>query len=591
MSLVWLAVLVFISMATSVTAQITFKSTGSISFSNGVATASPYPSLIYIGTNGAASLPGTIQAVTVTFNNFSAKVLEDVSVMVEAPNGTAFEVMSGVGGTTTFGPSVLMLSDGATLMSMSGFVSAGTYAPSVYSCGDIFPSPAPAVYHAAATCGTSTFSTSFQQINPNGTWQLFVANQSQGASGSMNSWQLNFTINPPALSVSCYPAGNFYEGETGAQYSVVVSNAGPGPTGGSVPAMVVDTLPTGLTPTAASGPGWNCVVSNQTVFCTATNQTAAGTSYPTLTLTVNVGPVTLASLTNTVTLTGSSDGTHTATGTITINPPNSPNPAPNPLIDANFNTNNSAINDGGFIFGPTMSGAAVLGEAGDQWNGIYVSSGAGIHLSYANGSNSPVTMACNSGGGYNVFSYDGGTPFAGMHYEALMENYLYNGGVPRTITLSGLATNSMYDLVLYNAADTAAVGRTTYFTVNNNTLSSTWDGASSTLIAGTDYVEFPSAVSDGSGNLAITWTGNGTAEGDINGFQIQVTGPQLGIRMAEPGSANIFWPGAGNFVLQSNTNLASTNWSNFNGSVTTANGTNSVTITPATGDVFFRLKQ
>ena len=109
-----------------------------------------------------------------------------------------------------------------------------------------------------------------------------------------------------------------------------------------------------------------------------------------------------------------------------------------------------------------------------------------------------------------MFSYGGTTPFVSTSYEPLMENYLYNGGVPRTIMLSGLAANSMYNLVLYNAADTAGAHRTTYFTVNSDTLSSTWDGASSTLIAGTDYVEFSPAVSDGSGNLAITWTGNGT---------------------------------------------------------------------------------
>ena len=75
--------------------------------------------------------------------------------------------------------------------------------------------------------------------------------------------------------------------------------------------------------------------------------------------------------------------------------------------------------------------------------------------------------------------------------------------------------------MLYNAANTAAAGRTTYFTVNGNTQSSTWNGSSSTLITGVDYVEFASALSDGSGNLAITYTGNGSAEGDINGFQIQ----------------------------------------------------------------------
>ena len=195
------------------------------------------------------------------------------------------------------------------------------------------------------------------------------------------------------------------------------------------------------------------------------------------------------------------------------------------LIDVNFNTNSLTSTGGGSIFGPPMSGAAVLGGAGDQWNDIEVcSNSTGLPLIYANGSNSPVTMTFTSAGGYNVYSYSGTTPFKGTPYEPLMENYLYTGrlGVfnPQTITLSGLAANTLYTLVLYSAEDTAGVGRITYFTVNNNTLTNTWSGASSTLIAGTDYVEFASALSDGSGKLAVNWTGTSSAEGDINGFQI-----------------------------------------------------------------------
>src|SRR6185312_14542750 len=191
------------------------------------------------------------------------------------------------------------------------------------------------------------------------------------------------------------------------------------------------------------------------------------------------------------------------------------------LIDVDFNTNGSPSSSGGPAVGPTMSGAGVLGAAGDRWNGIDATNGAAIPLFYANGSNSPVTMTFTSGGGYDANSYSGSTPFASTPYDALMEDYLYNGGVPQTVTLSGLVPRSAYDLILYNAADGSAAGRTTFFTVNTNTQSSTWNASSNTLIAGVDYVEFTSALSDSSGNLAITWTGNGSAEGDLNGFQIQ----------------------------------------------------------------------
>lgn len=195
------------------------------------------------------------------------------------------------------------------------------------------------------------------------------------------------------------------------------------------------------------------------------------------------------------------------------------------LIDVHFNNDNAGAADGGPNPGPNMSGAAVLGVAGDHWNNINTTNGTGIPLLYASGSSSPATMTFISGGGYDANGYGGSTPFAGTPYDALMEDYLYNGGISRTITLSNLAANSIYDLVLYNAADAAAAGRRTSFTVNGNTQNSTWNGSSSTLIAGIDYVEFPAALSDASGNMVITWTGNGSLEGDINGFQIQLALP------------------------------------------------------------------
>ena len=192
------------------------------------------------------------------------------------------------------------------------------------------------------------------------------------------------------------------------------------------------------------------------------------------------------------------------------------------LIDINF-TQNSSAGEGGPNPGPTMSGAAVLGSTGDQWNGISGSGGTNIVLKYADGSASPVVMNFTAGGGYNVYDYGGSTPFTGTPWNALMETYLYNDGVPQTVSLSGLTPNSIYNLVVYNAANSSAAGRTTYFTVNGNTEGSTWTGTNNALVAGVDYLEFPNVLSDSSGNLVITYTGSGAAEGDINGFQIQAT--------------------------------------------------------------------
>ena len=54
-------------------------------------------------------------------------------------------------------------------------------------------------------------------------------------------------------------------------------------------------------------------------------------------------------------------------------------------------------------------------------------------------------------------------------------------------------------------------------------------------------------------------------------------------------SAVVFWPNTGSSTLQQNSNLATGSWTTSGYSSTTANGTNSITITPPTGNLFFRL--
>src|SRR5262249_41331417 len=71
---------------------------------------------------------------------------------------------------------------------------------------------------------------------------------------------------------------------------------------------VNDTLPQGLTATAASGAGWSCTLGS-TVSCTRSDTLSPGNSYPPITLTVNVAANAPASVTNTATVTGGGDTT------------------------------------------------------------------------------------------------------------------------------------------------------------------------------------------------------------------------------------------------------------------------------------------
>ncbi len=97
--------------------------------------------------------------------------------------------------------------------------------------------------------------------------------------------------------------------------------------------------------------------------------------------------------------------------------------------------------------------------------------------------------------------------------------------------------------------------------------------------------------------------GQPEAGGAMSGGQYSVTGgfwsliavvqtaglPSLSI--AHSGNSVIVsWPNTASGALQTNNNLASASgWTAYGGTVNTANGTNSITISAPTGNLFFRL--
>jgi uncharacterized repeat protein (TIGR01451 family) len=104
----------------------------------------------------------------------------------------------------------------------------------------------------------------------------------------------------PDLAISKSHTGNFSVGQTGAVYTITVSNVGNGATSGTV--AVADTLPSGLTATAISGTGWSCTLG--TLTCTRSDALGATSSYPPITLTVNVAANAPALVTNTAAVSG-----------------------------------------------------------------------------------------------------------------------------------------------------------------------------------------------------------------------------------------------------------------------------------------------
>jgi len=120
------------------------------------------------------------------------------------------------------------------------------------------------------------------------------------------------------LTIAKSHTGNFTQGQTGATYSITATNSGSAATSGTV--TVTDTLPAGLTATAISGTGWTCVLG--TLTCTRSDALAAGSSYPVITLTVDVAITAPSNVTNSATVSGGGEtnvSNNTASDPTTIN--------------------------------------------------------------------------------------------------------------------------------------------------------------------------------------------------------------------------------------------------------------------------------
>lgn len=88
--------------------------------------------------------------------------------------------------------------------------------------------------------------------------------------------------------------------------------------------------------------------------------------------------------------------------------------------------------------------------------------------------------------------------------------------------------------------------------------------------------------------------GNFSVNGGFWAFAavVQTPGaPLLTITVTGPNTVVVSWPAPSTgFVLQTNSNLATTNWGNFSGTIFDIGANRNVTNKPPTGNLYFRLK-
>jgi uncharacterized repeat protein (TIGR01451 family) len=200
------------------------------------------------------------------------------------------------------------------------------------------------------SCGAGTITTGtvsgFSVVNLSGgtiaasgfcTFSVNVVGQSAGHkvnttgivsstnAGSGNQATATIDVNAPDLAITKTHTGTFHRGQTGAQYIITVSNVGFGPTVGTV--TVVDNLPVignphNIVPTALSGTGWTCTLA--TLTCTRADALASGSSYPVITMTVDIPSNITNNFTNTATVSGGGDvnvNNNTASDPVSLGPP------------------------------------------------------------------------------------------------------------------------------------------------------------------------------------------------------------------------------------------------------------------------------
>ena len=138
----------------------------------------------------------------------------------------------------------------------------------------------------------------------------------------------------PDPTIAKSHTGTFIQGQTGT-YTILVTNIGLSALDGSV-VTVTDSLPAGLSGNAVSGSGWSCVI-GPPVKCTRTDALASNTSYPAITLNVNVANGAPVSVVNSATVSG---GGETNTLNDSASDPTSIAPPPADLTITKTHTGN-----------------------------------------------------------------------------------------------------------------------------------------------------------------------------------------------------------------------------------------------------------
>ncbi len=276
--------------------------------------AAPYPSTINV-----SGLVDNVINLTVRLNGLSHTFPDDIDALLVTPGGQRIMLMSDVGGSLDLvGVNLAFNAAAATSLPDAAQVVSGTYLPTDFVTGDIFPAPAPAGPYSlnlATIYGPATAQ--------NGVWSLYIVDDLGGDAGSLTNWSLEITTGVPGadLVAALTDSPDPVTAGSNLTYTATATNNGPNPADAvsiSLP------LPAGTSFVSATPSAGGVCNAATPVVCTWAGATASGAANArSVVVVASVAASATGPLNATVTVSSTTPdpgpGANTATATTTVN--------------------------------------------------------------------------------------------------------------------------------------------------------------------------------------------------------------------------------------------------------------------------------
>jgi uncharacterized repeat protein (TIGR01451 family) len=251
--------------------------------------ATPYPSSVTLSGYTTA-----VYKVTATLSNLSHTYPDDLDILLVGPGGQNAMLMSDAGINFNLSNVTLTFDDDAPdTVPNSDQIVDGTFHPTNYPPAEIMPLPAPPPPYVSAL-------SVFKGTDPNGTWSLFVFDDTSEDGGSIgDGWSLTVTTMDTIsdLAVTQRETPNPSAVGTNLTFTLTVTNFGPA---GASAVKLTDPLPAGLNLLSLTNSSGVCGNSNGVATC-AWDSLAKGAG---AVITFVVQPVLGGQFTNSATVVG-----------------------------------------------------------------------------------------------------------------------------------------------------------------------------------------------------------------------------------------------------------------------------------------------